>query len=63
MKEMKLRNHNNKEKLNHKKRNIKLVTIIVIIGILIVLCNESLAFFNFASFLFKDFSSFSFFKD
>lgn len=50
MKEMKLRNHNNKEKLNHKKRNIKLVTIIVIIGILIVLCNESLAFFNFASF-------------
>lgn len=50
MKEMKLRNHNNKEKLNHGKRNIKLVTIIVIIGILIVLCNESLAFFNFASF-------------
>lgn len=50
MKEMKLRNHNNKEKLNHGKRNIKLVTIIVIIGILIVLCNESLAFFNFVSF-------------
>lgn len=50
MKEMKLRNHNNKEKLNHGKRNIKLVTIILIIGILIVLCNESLAFFNFASF-------------
>ncbi|MSR90642.1 methyl-accepting chemotaxis protein [Inconstantimicrobium porci] len=50
MKEMKLRNHNNKEKLNHGKRNIKLVTIILIIGILIVLCNESLAFFNFVSF-------------
>ena len=62
MKKMKLRNHNNKEKLNicsnkgnksklnHGKRNIKLVTIIVIMGFLIVLCNESLAFFNFASF-------------